>query len=452
MCTRMMKRTLLALTAALGLLLTSCTPGTSEPAPSSPPTTEHVEIPATPAGDATRWVLEEMNAATETTADAWAQKLTAEFQAEVSADEVAALINAQIRPAKPLVATKYRGTETEAVTTVAGALGEPFELSIAIDDENRISGLFLGPVTADRTPAATNDEVRDRLAQLPADVRVFVTRDDEVLLEADADATAPLGSIFKLYVLGAVADAVTAGAISWDDTVTVTDALRSLPSGELQNAADGTEVTVREAAQKMISISDNTATDMLINLVGRDAVEQAVVDMDHHAPESLRPFLTARELFALMWGGHDDLHAQWTDGDEADRRGVLDALATREFAVTVNDADERISWTEGMEWFASAHDIARAHDALHARGEVDEEILTILTLNTGIAVDSASWPQVAFKGGSNNGVLTGSWRAERSDGAVMTVVVLSSAEEPIDAATQTELFGLVTDLYAINAG
>lgn len=445
----MMTRTLVVLTAALGLLLTACAPTTETP--TAPVPTESVEIPQTPAGDAARWVLAEMNADADTTAEAWAAKLTAEFQTEVGADEVAALINTQIRPARPLVATAYRGTDMEAVTTIAGALGEPFDLSIAVDAENRISGLFLGPVTADRTPAASNDEVGDRLASLPADVRVFVEIDGEMLVETDSDALAPLGSIFKLYVLGAVADAVAAGTIVWDDTVTVTDALRSLPSGELQDAPDGTPVTVREAAVKMIAISDNTATDMLIDLVGRDAVEQAVADMGHHAPESLRPFLTTREMFALMWGDHDDLRAQWASDDEAERRAVLDALAEREFAIAAEDIDERVSWTDDMEWFASARDIAAAHDALFERGKGDGEVLATLTQNSGIVVDAASWPEVAFKGGGNVGVLTGSWRAERADGAVMTVVVMGSAEAPIDGATESELFGLVSDLFAINA-
>lgn len=446
----MMKRTLVALTAALGLLLTACAPATE--APPAPAPTESVEIPQTPAGDATRWVLAEMNADADTTADAWAAKLTADFQAEVGADEVAALINRQIRPARPLVATAYRGTDTEAVTTVAGARGEPFDLSVAVDADNRISGLFLGPVTAERTPAASTDEVGERLAQLPADVRVFVEIDGEMLLETDADALAPLGSIFKLYVLGAVADAVAAGTIGWDDTVTVTDALRSLPSGELQDAPAGTVISVREAAQKMIAISDNTATDMLIDLVGRDAVEAAVADMGRHAPESLRPFLTTREMFALMWGGHDDLRAQWASGGEEDRRAVLDALAEREFTITVDDVDQRVSWTDGMEWFASARDIAAAHAALFERGEDDGEVLAAVTQNSGIVVDAAAWPKVAFKGGGNVGVLTGSWRAERADGSVMTVVVLGSAEAPIDGATEAELFGLVADLFVVNAG
>jgi beta-lactamase class A len=77
----------------------------------------------------------------------------------------------------------------------------------------------------------------------------------------------------KLYVLHALGDAVAAGKLSWDQPLTVTAQLKSLPSGVLQYEPEGTQISVLDAAAKMISISDNTAADMLIHLVGRSAVE-----------------------------------------------------------------------------------------------------------------------------------------------------------------------------------
>lgn len=442
-----MRRVLLAAATALALLLTGCTTTISDP----PPPVTPVAIPATPVGTATQWVLDEMNADDDTAPADWAERLHADFTAQVSADEVAGLVNRQIRPARPLVATAYEGTEREARTTVRGATGDPFELSVAVDGDGLITGLFIGPAAPPRAAATTLDEVGERWAALPGDTRVLVTLDGDTVLEAGADPVAPLGSVFKLYVLGAVADAVAAGTLSWDDTVTVTDDVRSLPSGELQDAPTGTDVTVREASAKMIAISDNTATDLLIRRVGRDAVEAAVAAMGHHDPAMLRPFLTTRELFALLWGGHDDLVERWTTGDEAERRAVLGELDARPFEIDVADVDDTVRWPQGLEWFASADDVAAAHDALHERGTADAAVVGALTGNPGVQVDAAAWPRVAFKGGSDVGVLTGSWRAERADGAVLTVVVLSSDESPIPQEAQAELFGLVQDVFALLA-
>lgn len=55
----------------------------------------------------------------------------------------------------------------------------------------------------------------------------------------------PLGSMFKLYVLGAVVRAIQAGVLGWDTTPTVTQAIKSLPSGQLQDAPVGSRVTVQ---------------------------------------------------------------------------------------------------------------------------------------------------------------------------------------------------------------
>lgn len=442
-----MKRTLSAALAAVVVLAVTACGSTQNDPPATP--TARVEIPATPVGAVTEWVLDQMNGEADTDPADWAPRLHDDFTAEVSPQEVTDIINRQIRPARPLVPTAYEGTERASRTVIEGAVGAPFELSIVIDDDDLITGLFMGPVTPERTAATTLDEVAQRWAALPGDIRVLVTLDDETLLETEADAAAPLGSIFKLYVLGAVADAVASGALSWDDTVTVTDDLRSLPSGELQDAPVGTEVTVREAAEKMISISDNTATDLLIDRVGRDAVEGAVASMGHHDPAAMRPFLTSRELFALAWGDNDDLADRWQSGDEAVRRTVLTELDARPFDVDVNSLDDQVRWQDELEWFASADDVAAAHDALHARAQRDAVVGEALSINPGLPFDGAAWPHVAFKGGSDVGVLTGSWRAERSDGGVLTLVVLASDDAQISADTQAELFGLVQDVFTI---
>ena len=447
---RAMRRNgLVALVVTAVLAMTGCgsspSPETAEPTP--------VAIPDTPVGQVAEWVIGVANAEDDTTAAAWDGRLHPDFLAEVPVEEVVELTNRQIRPARPFVATAYTGTERQATVTLEGRIGDPLDLHLSIDAEDKIVGMLLTPATK-RTPAESLGEVEKRLAALPADVRVLVTLDEKTLIEADADAPAPLASIFKLYVLDAVAEAVKAGTLSWDDTVVVTDDARSLPSGELQDLPAGTEVPVREAAQKMIEISDNTATDLLLHRVGRDAVEAAAARLDVDDLAGLHPFPTTREVFALLWGGHDDLVEQWSTGGEAAQRAVLDALAAEPFDVSVSDVTDDPGWDRGIEWFASAADITAAHRALHAIGRDVPEVNEILSANpgAGLSFDRDAWPYIAFKGGSSPGVLTGSWLAERADGAVLTVVVLAATDDPAALTAQmTEMFGLVEDVFVLTA-
>lgn len=173
-------------------------------------------------------------------------------------------------------------------------------------------------------------------------------------------------------------DAVASGSVRWDDEVTVTPALRSLPTGDMQELPDGTRVSVRETAYKMIAMSDNTAADLIQDLLGRDAVERAVVEGGHSDPALLRPFLSSHEVFEIGWGA-PGLRAEWVAADEDGRRRLLDRIAG---PMTVRGSDLGATvYQLGLDWHMSAWDVARVLGALADDGTRDtsgavEDILT----------------------------------------------------------------------------
>ena len=97
---------------------------------------------------------------------------------------------------------------------------------------------------------------------------------------------------------------------------------RSLPSGMLHNWPEGAPVTLHTLASLMISISDNTATDILLGLVGRENVERMMGRIGIAAPERNRPFLATREIFALKTAPEAEQRA-FIEADEAGRRRLL---------------------------------------------------------------------------------------------------------------------------------
>ena len=123
----------------------------------------------------------------------------------------------------------------------------------------------------------------------------------DLVAGTNTELSLPLASIFKLYVLLAVSEAVKAGTVSWDDQLTVTEEGKDVGAAGLEEVLDGTTVSVRTAAQQMISASDNMATDLLIERLGPGAVERALVAAGHHDPASMTPFPTAHELFSVGW-------------------------------------------------------------------------------------------------------------------------------------------------------
>ncbi len=137
----------------------------------------------------------------------------------------------------------------------------------------------------------------------------------------NAGVSLPLASIFKLYVLYAVADAVKAGTVSWDDELVVTAKAKAVGSSGLDKLPEGAHVSVRTAAEKMIATSDNMATDLLIGKVGNQAVEKALAATGHHDPASMTPFPTMHELFSIGWG-QPDLRQQWQKAGRYRSRGT----------------------------------------------------------------------------------------------------------------------------------
>ncbi len=315
------------------------------------------------------------------------------------------------------------GTEAQVLIENQEGLRLNVALAVGLDPTGRLGGLLLTPAELEDPPDSL-DDLKAQWDALAPSAALLIADVTDGTCPADASPEVlPVGSAFKLWVLGALAEAIEAGIVGWDDPIIVRDDLKSLPSGILQEEEPGTELTVREMATLMIAISDNTATDHLIDLVGRDAVEAAMALMGHSSPEANRPFLTTREAFQLKIAGDDAIRAAYKEGDEAERRAILDGLTVDLSSVDVSQVPFGVFDPGTIEWFASVGDLCRALVWLRdAAMEPDlAPLRDVLGENPGINVDRTTWPWLGFKGGSEPGVLSLSWIAERADGAVYVV-------------------------------
>jgi beta-lactamase class A len=92
----------------------------------------------------------------------------------------------------------------------------------------------------------------------------------------DEDEVMPTASLIKVPVLVALYRAVDQGRVSLTDRIRYGDEHRCLGSGVLSRMTPGVETTVRDAAVLMIIISDNSATNMVIDLVGMEQVNETM--------------------------------------------------------------------------------------------------------------------------------------------------------------------------------
>ena len=91
--------------------------------------------------------------------------------------------------------------------------------------------------------------------------------DNNIRLSNRGDEKFSTASLIKVPILVTVFDLVAKGQISLDDPITVLKIDQVPGSGIIQYLHNGTILTVRDAAWLMITISDNTATNLLLDRI-----------------------------------------------------------------------------------------------------------------------------------------------------------------------------------------
>lgn len=316
-----------------------------------------------------------------------------------------------------------RGTSANSGTAIVSFARADVTIVVAVDGSGRIAGLRITDVVARNDSIA---RLTAEIAALPGSVGWGLYRlptgtvPEQIAGAGDTNSLA-IGSSFKLAVLAALDAEITAGRMHWTDVITLDRA--SVPSGMMQDWPRGTPVTLQAAAQMMIAISDNTATDLLIRHLGRERIEAFARQHGGLSGAWAFPLLTTIEATVLKNPALGQARTDWLAGNEAQRRAVLlrhAALFTPgnvDYAAFTRPAD-----INRIEWFASADSMAsllgwyahRASDTARA----------IIAVNPGLPSGSArQWAYVGFKGGSEPGVIAMNLVLRGNDGAHFAVVM-----------------------------
>ena len=356
---------------------------------------------------------------------------------------------AQIRTIGSQLTAQYgapRGIEgIDARSATAGTIRIGMEravLSMDIQIEpaapHRIGGLLVaGADMRGDSLAAIVEELR----ALPGQTALSVVRLGEqpaFAIAHNADQPLAIGSAFKLIVLAELSRQIGEGRHRWDEVVRIDR--RSLPSGQLQDWPEGAPVTLHTLAALMISRSDNTATDILLRLVGRESVERMMVRIGIAPDARNRPFLSTYEAFVLK-AGPEAVRRAWAAADEAGRRRLLEgevAAVTREQLNVARFASP--TGIDTIEWFVSTADLVRVMDWLRVNG--DDSARAILAISPGVDAGTArEFAYLGYKGGSEAGVINMTFLVRDRAGAWHAVA--GSWNDPAAAVDNSRFAGLM---------
>lgn len=215
-----------------------------------------------------------------------------------------------------------------------------------------IAVLVVGLVTVAARPDAQTVSPLDRLRlqieqALPAargDVGVSVKHlETGAEIGVRADEPFPLASAYKLPILVEVYTQQRAGKLTFEEMYALKPAEQHIGSGDISVNFDlpGVVLSLRNVANLMMMVSDNSATDILLTRVG---AENVTARMRALGLNGIRVDRTTQELI-LDYGGHDTARLKGLSAKELRplmRRGQEDegARAAREERYAADPRDQ----------------------------------------------------------------------------------------------------------------
>jgi beta-lactamase class A len=132
---------------------------------------------------------------------------------------------------------------------------------------------FVGGIRLGKDISQLNTQVKGLMARYSylQPGMFFLDLDTGNYLDLNGEKIFPAASTIKFPILVALFEEVDAGRIKLNETLVMRRDLMTGGSGTLQYKRPGTKLSVLETATKMITISDNTATNMIIDRLGGKA-------------------------------------------------------------------------------------------------------------------------------------------------------------------------------------
>jgi len=206
----------------------------------------------------------------------------------------------------------------------------------------------------------------------------------------DAAASMPAASTIKIPVMVEVFRQLQAGRFDLNRRVTLRNADKDWGSGELCDAPAGRSYPVSDLLAKMIDISDNTATNMLIRLVGRRSINSSMLEL------GLRHTVLANDIRSEGYGIRYDLRSSPQDlarllSGMAHQR-LVDEWSSAQMIAILSGQEHNTLIPEPLPTdLAIAHKTGTLHDTLNDVGIVyaDNAPYVIAVMTTDLPTLSA---------------------------------------------------------------
>jgi beta-lactamase class A len=124
-----------------------------------------------------------------------------------------------------------------------------------------------------RPDSSLDSRIRVEVAQFKGKVSLFAKNlDTGATYDLGGDNRVRTASTIKIAIMVEAFARIAEGKAKWTDEVVLTTAKKVSGSGVLQELSDGLKLTLRDAVTLMMIVSDNTATNLVLDVLTTDAV------------------------------------------------------------------------------------------------------------------------------------------------------------------------------------
>ncbi len=435
-------------------------------APRFPLIAGQYQLPPGPAIDQLQWLIGEL-AAGETTTLA---EVAAHFDSSFDYASMAAFVN-QVRSEHP----NARISDVVAVTPVKTVVvidspGDPspsgyVTVGAHYTGSKKIVELYVfdyfGSVQYPADQTLSMAQAATKFATLSSAPALLVGRINSAnqcttIQDRNADTPRATASIFKTWVLGGVGQSIVEGTLSSTEILLML-ASELAPGGTINSEPVNTPFPVSELAMLMMGISDNTATDLLHQRVGRTRLDQIVTEYGAANPNLLQPLLGISEQFHLFLSFPLAQSLTYVNGTQPFKYQFLHDNIEPLGANNGGPYFHESLLTSGT-WRASPFDICRAFAKLRRLPQGSEALKTVdAALGAGVAQPEVRdrWDRVWYKGGdltsgvNGKHVLTHAWMLENAGEDPYVVIAMSNSDSGgIDEYQVQSVTGRILELLS----
>lgn len=285
----------------------------------------------------------------------------------------------------------------------------------------------------------TMQQAINKFNTFAADVGLLVAYVDhngqcQPIYQSQANSLKATGSIFKTWVLGGLADEIDSNVITPSQNV-IYDAGQWVNGGSVvNNEPAGTVFSAQDLAVMMLGVSDNTATEILHNLVGRSVINNYIDGSGVVDATVLKPMLSINEQFHLFFSIHPTTATNFINDTESNQLNFINTQLEPLGAVTSYPYQNDFLMTSGS-WRASPMEVCQNFANLRTYPQGSAALALIdraMGAQTAQPEIRNHWDRSWYKGGSlvsgvdGYHVLTHAWLLENNGHAPYVVVGMTN--------------------------